>query len=106
MLPLALERKTAAVVNVPLGGRGGRNLSTVSGKPLPPFAAEIGVTSWAQLMLKHVASHPAVTCVISGSTPRRVTLMTTGRPVAACCPTLRSAAVLRSTGTRWPDTDV
>jgi aryl-alcohol dehydrogenase-like predicted oxidoreductase len=38
------------------------------GKPLPAWAAEIGCTSWAQVMLKYVISHPAVTCVISGST--------------------------------------
>jgi len=68
VLPLALERKVAVVANVPLGGRGGRDLHAVQGKPLPDFATELGCTSWAQIMLKYVASHPAVTCVISGST--------------------------------------
>ena len=37
-------------------------------KPLPPFAAEIGATSWAQLILKFIISHPAVTCVIPATT--------------------------------------
>jgi len=68
VLPLALERKIAVVANVPLGGRGGRNLQAVQGKPLPDFAGELGCTSWAQVMLKYVVSHPAVTCVIAGST--------------------------------------
>jgi len=68
VLPMALERSMAVVINVPFGGRGGRTLSAVSGKPLPPFAAEIGAASWAQLMLKYAASHPAVTCIIAGST--------------------------------------
>lgn len=68
VLPMALERRMAVVINVPFGGRGGRTLSAVSGKPLPPFAAEIGAASWAQLMLKYAASHPAVTCIVSGST--------------------------------------
>ena len=31
---------------------------------LPPFAAEIGATSWAQFLLKFIISHPAVTCAI------------------------------------------
>jgi aryl-alcohol dehydrogenase-like predicted oxidoreductase len=36
----------------------------VLGKPLPPWAAELGCASWAQFFLKYVASHSAVTCVI------------------------------------------
>jgi aryl-alcohol dehydrogenase-like predicted oxidoreductase len=36
----------------------------VGGKPLPPWAEEIGCASWAQFFLKFVISHPAVTCAI------------------------------------------
>jgi aryl-alcohol dehydrogenase-like predicted oxidoreductase len=68
VLPVALERKIAVIANIPLGGRGGVNLAASSQRPLPPFAAEIGATDWAQLMLKYVVSHPAVTCTIAGST--------------------------------------
>lgn len=68
LLPLAQARRMAVIVDVPLGGRGGSNLAAVRGKPLPPFAAEMGVQDWAQLMLKYVASHPAVTCAIPGAT--------------------------------------
>ena len=34
------------------------------GKPLPPWAKEIGCATWAQFLLKFVISHPAVTCAI------------------------------------------
>ena len=39
----------------------------VRGKPLPGFAADIGASSWAQLFLKWILGHPAVTCVIPGT---------------------------------------
>ena len=68
LLPTALQRKIAVIVNMPLGGRGGATLSASGDRPLPPFAAQLGVTDWAQLMLKYVVSHPAVTCTIAGST--------------------------------------
>jgi hypothetical protein len=41
---------------------------TIMRKPLPPCAAEIGARSWAQLILKFIISHPAVTCVIPATT--------------------------------------
>ncbi len=69
ILPLAQERGVAVLVNMPLGGRrGGSLMASMGSKPLPPFASEIDATSWAQLLLKYVASHPAVTCVIPGTT--------------------------------------
>ena len=37
-------------------------------KPLPPFASDVGATSWAQLILKFIISHPAVTCAIPATT--------------------------------------
>jgi aryl-alcohol dehydrogenase-like predicted oxidoreductase len=36
-------------------------------KALPRWAAEIGCTTWSQVLLKFALSHPAVTCVIPGS---------------------------------------
>ncbi len=68
ILPLAQDKGVAVLINVPLGGRRGNVLSRVSGQPLPAWAAEIDVTSWAQLMLKYNVSHPAVTAVIPGMT--------------------------------------
>jgi aryl-alcohol dehydrogenase-like predicted oxidoreductase len=36
----------------------------VQGKALPGWAAESGITSWAQMFLKYSLSHEAVTAVI------------------------------------------
>jgi aryl-alcohol dehydrogenase-like predicted oxidoreductase len=66
ILPLALERKLAVLINLPFGHS---SLFRKAGeRPLPSWAAEIDVTSWAQFFLKYVISHPAVTCAIPGST--------------------------------------
>ena len=65
LLPLAAERGIAVLVNQPFGGGG--LLRTLATTPLPPWAAEIGCASWAQVLLKYVASHPAVTCAIPGT---------------------------------------
>jgi aryl-alcohol dehydrogenase-like predicted oxidoreductase len=71
VLPLAQERGAAVLVNLPFGGRRGSNLfARVSGRPLPEWAREFDATSWAQFFLKYVLSHPAVTCVIPGTTKR------------------------------------
>ncbi|ANY84001.1 hypothetical protein BB934_37675 (plasmid) [Microvirga ossetica] len=35
---------------------------------LPAWAAEIDARSWAQLILKFILSHPAVTCAIPATT--------------------------------------
>lgn len=66
LLPLAADRGMATLINLPFGG--GRQFAAVTGHRLPPFAADFGCHSWAQLFLKYVLSHPAVTCVIPGTT--------------------------------------
>ena len=68
LLQLAKDKGVAVLINVPLGGRRGNLISKAAGKPLPDWAKEIDVTSWAQLLLKYVISHPAVTAVIPGTT--------------------------------------
>jgi aryl-alcohol dehydrogenase-like predicted oxidoreductase len=65
LLPLAAERGVAVLVNLPLGG--GKALKELRSRPLPGWAAEIGCTSWSQVMLKFVLSQPAVTCAIPGT---------------------------------------
>src|SRR5215470_7976480 len=65
LLPLAAERGIAILVNVPFGGGG--LLRRLRNRPLPDWAAEIDCTSWAQILLKFVLAHPAVTCVIPGT---------------------------------------
>jgi len=65
ILPLARDLGIGVVVNQPFGGGG--LLSRVSKTPLPAFAADIGCTTWAQLLLKFVLAQPAVTVVIPGT---------------------------------------
>ena len=62
LLPFARERGVAVIANRPFseGGLFRRVLST----PLPSWAADIGCESWAQIFLKWIVAHPAVTCVI------------------------------------------
>jgi diketogulonate reductase-like aldo/keto reductase len=65
ILPLAAQLKVAVIVNRPFAE--GALFRPVRGKPLPPWAAELGIKSWAQYFLKWIVSHPAVTCAIPGT---------------------------------------
>jgi aryl-alcohol dehydrogenase-like predicted oxidoreductase len=62
ILPLARDRGIAVLVNRPFTE--GHLLRTLRARPVPPWAAELGCRTWAQLLLKFVISHPAVTCAI------------------------------------------
>jgi diketogulonate reductase-like aldo/keto reductase len=62
LLPLAAERGVAVIANRPFAG--GNVFSRLRSKPLPAWAAEIDCSSWAQILLKFVVSHPAITCAI------------------------------------------
>lgn len=62
LLDTARERGVAVIANRPFAGGG--LLGRLSQKPLPTFAAELQCTTWAQLLLKFVVSHRAVTCAI------------------------------------------
>jgi aryl-alcohol dehydrogenase-like predicted oxidoreductase len=66
VLPLAMERRVAVLANIPFGF--GAVLRQAQTRKLPAWAADIDATSWGQLLLKYVISHPAVTCAIPGST--------------------------------------
>lgn len=65
LLPLARERGVAVIANRPFAE--GAMFRRVRGKPLPPWAGEIGVASWAQYFLKWILGHPAVTAAIPGT---------------------------------------
>lgn len=65
LLPLARDNKIAVIVNRPFAE--GALFRQVKGKTLPPWAAELGIASWAQYFLKWIVSHPAVTCAIPGT---------------------------------------
>jgi diketogulonate reductase-like aldo/keto reductase len=62
LLPLARERGLAVIANRPFAG--GELIRRLRDRPLPDVAREIGATSWAQLLLKFVLGHVAVTCAI------------------------------------------
>lgn len=64
ILPLAADRGTAVMINLPFGR--GRLFKAVQGKGLPDWAKEFDCQSWAQFFLKYIVSHPAVTCAIPG----------------------------------------
>ncbi len=67
LLPLAADKGVAVLVALPLGR--GRLLSKVQGQQVPEWAQkELGVQTFAQLLLKFVISHPAVTVAIPGTT--------------------------------------
>ncbi len=71
LLPMAMEKKVAVIANRPFAE--GALFRRVKGKPLPPWAAELGVKTWAQYFLKWIVSHPAVTCAIPATAnPRHV----------------------------------
>jgi diketogulonate reductase-like aldo/keto reductase len=65
LLPLAREKGTRVLINRPFAE--GALFRRTKGKPLPPWAAELGIASWAQYFLKWIVSHPAVTCAIPGT---------------------------------------
>ena len=62
LLPLCADKGVAVIINRAF--EDGNLFSKVQGKPLPPWAAEFGAKSWAQVFLKFVLAHAAVTCVI------------------------------------------
>ncbi|MBX2969392.1 MAG: aldo/keto reductase [Cyclobacteriaceae bacterium] len=65
LLPLAQEKKIAVLINRPF--EEGALFARVRGKNLPEWANEFDGTSWGQFFLKFILSHPAVTCVIPGT---------------------------------------
>jgi diketogulonate reductase-like aldo/keto reductase len=62
LLPLARDQGVAVIANRPFSG--GDLLRRLRGRPLPAWAADLDCGSWAQLLLKFVTSHPAMTCAI------------------------------------------
>ncbi len=65
LLPLARELGVSVIANRPFAE--GALFRTTQGKALPPWAADLGIASWAQYFLKWIVGHPAVTCAIPGT---------------------------------------
>ncbi len=62
LLPLAAERGLAVIINRPF--QRGALFDRFADRPLPAWAGECGCANWAQIFLKFIVSHPAVTCAI------------------------------------------
>lgn len=65
ILPLAKDKGIAVLINRPYAG--GALFRLVENKTLPIWAAEFDAKTWGQFFLKFVLAHPAVTCVIPGT---------------------------------------
>ncbi len=65
LLQAAADKGVAVIVNRPFAE--GAMFRRAKGKPLPPFAVELGCETWAQFFLKWILGHPAVTCAIPGT---------------------------------------
>jgi diketogulonate reductase-like aldo/keto reductase len=68
LLPLAADRGVAVIANRPFAE--GALFQRVKDRALPTEAAAFGCDSWAQLFLRWILAHPAVTCVIPASSKR------------------------------------
>lgn len=62
LLPLAAEKGIAVIANRPF--QRGALIDRLQGRPLPPWASEMGAETWPQFLLKFIVSHPAMTCAI------------------------------------------
>ncbi len=66
ILPLAQDKSIAVLTNLPFGR--GRLFAAVGDRAMPDWAAEIDASSWAQIFLKYVMSHPSNAIPIPGTT--------------------------------------
>jgi predicted aldo/keto reductase-like oxidoreductase len=65
LLDAARDHGVAVLINEPY--EGGSLFQTVGNKELPDWASDYDISSWGQFFLKYILSHPAVTCVIPGT---------------------------------------
>lgn len=69
LLGVAQDKGVAVIANRPFAG--GNLFRRLVGRPVPGWAGEIDCSSWAQLLLKFVVSHPAITCAIPATSKVR-----------------------------------
>jgi diketogulonate reductase-like aldo/keto reductase len=65
LLNVARDSGVAVIINEPFDS--GALFRLVKGKALPAWAADYDINSWAQFFLKYILAHPAVNCVIPGT---------------------------------------
>ena len=97
LLPLCADKGVAVLVNRAF--EDGNLFARCRARPLPAWAAEFGAKSWAQVFLKFVLAHPAVTCVIPATGKVRNLRRQPRRRHRARCPTRSSAR--RSSPSYW-----
>lgn len=61
IFPIAQDRGIGVLVYLPFGRT--RLWNRVGDRPVPDWAAELGIETWAQFFIKYAAAHPAVTAV-------------------------------------------
>lgn len=66
ILPLAQKKRIRVIANRPY--RGGPLIKELKKKPLPTWAKDMQLETWAQVLLKFITSHPAVDCAIPATT--------------------------------------
>jgi diketogulonate reductase-like aldo/keto reductase len=65
LLNTAKDNGVAVIINQPF--ESGELFNLVNSKKLPPWSADHDIKNWAHFFLKYILSHPAVTCVIPGT---------------------------------------
>ncbi|GAB4243987.1 MAG: aldo/keto reductase [Ekhidna sp.] len=65
LLNTAKDRGVAVIANRPYAG--GSLFRKVKAQKLPVWASELDCASWGQFFLKYILAHPAMTCVIPGT---------------------------------------
>lgn len=65
LLGAARDTGTAVIINQPF--ESGSLFNSVAAKKLPAWASDLQIANWAQYFLKYLLSHPAVNCVIPGT---------------------------------------
>lgn len=65
LLDAAHNNDVAVIINEPY--EGGSLFRRVGDRKVPDWATEYDIESWGQFFLKYILSHPAVTCVIPGT---------------------------------------
>jgi len=65
LFPTAIDKGVAVLVNRPY--EGGQLFKKIKNTVLPTWTKDYDIHSWGQYFLKFILSHPAVTCVIPGT---------------------------------------
>jgi len=65
LFPTAKDKGVAVLVNRPY--EGGQLFRTIKNTALPIWVKNYDINSWGQYFLKFILSHPAITCVIPGT---------------------------------------